>query len=106
MQYVPKTGWSQESIQQAVESFGLPGVAHGLFKQGPGDLIEFYESNCNRDLVKYMETLLSSEQPYVLWHYNITIYMIEVTQGNVHIHLRCCTYYLINIIIIIIKTLS
>ena len=31
MQFVPEHGWSQQSIQLAVEQEGMPSVAHGIF---------------------------------------------------------------------------
>ncbi|XP_060802382.1 ubiquinone biosynthesis protein COQ9, mitochondrial isoform X2 [Amyelois transitella] len=56
LEYVPKSGWSVESISAGAEATGYPGVAHGLFPNGGGDLVHYFNVKCNEQLVVQMKS--------------------------------------------------
>ncbi|XP_050351811.1 ubiquinone biosynthesis protein COQ9, mitochondrial-like isoform X2 [Nymphalis io] len=56
LDYVLKTGWSIESLAQGAEAVGYPGVAHGLFPNGGGDLVHYFNITCNENLVEQMKS--------------------------------------------------
>lgn len=60
LQFVSKHGWSVESIQRGAESINYPGVAHGLFPNGPIELIQHFYIKCNRELIYQLQKELSS----------------------------------------------
>ncbi|CAH2039726.1 unnamed protein product, partial [Iphiclides podalirius] len=53
--FVLKSGWSVESLSQGAEAAGYPGITHGLFPNGGGDLIHYFNVKCNDNLVEAME---------------------------------------------------
>ncbi|CAG9793794.1 unnamed protein product [Diatraea saccharalis] len=56
LEYVPKTGWSVESLSAGAESAGYPGITHGLFPNGGGDLVHYFNVKCNENLVEQMKS--------------------------------------------------
>ncbi|XP_049874116.1 ubiquinone biosynthesis protein COQ9, mitochondrial-like isoform X2 [Pectinophora gossypiella] len=54
LEYVPKSGWSVESLSAGAEAAGYPGVSHGLFPNGGGDLVHHFNVKCNELLVEQM----------------------------------------------------
>ncbi len=62
LDYVPQYGWSQKSIQKALTSYGLPS-SHTLSSRGPDILIEFFETNANKQLFQYIVELQTGETP-------------------------------------------
>ncbi|CAH0729642.1 unnamed protein product, partial [Brenthis ino] len=56
LEFVQKSGWSVESLAQGAEAAGYPGIAHGLFPNGGGDLVHFFNVTCNESLVEEMKT--------------------------------------------------
>lgn len=57
LDFVPKSGWSVESISAGAEAAGYPGVAHGLFPNGGGDLVHYFNVRCNDQLVEHMKSV-------------------------------------------------
>ncbi|XP_063828105.1 ubiquinone biosynthesis protein COQ9, mitochondrial-like isoform X2 [Ostrinia nubilalis] len=55
LEYVPKTGWSVESLSAGAEAAGYPGITHGLFPNGGGDLVHYFNVKCNESLVEQMK---------------------------------------------------
>ncbi|XP_068618180.1 ubiquinone biosynthesis protein COQ9, mitochondrial-like isoform X2 [Battus philenor] len=55
LEFVPKLGWSVESLSQGAEAAGYPGIAHGLFPNGGGDLVHYFNIKCNEQLVDEMK---------------------------------------------------
>lgn len=60
LQFVTKTGWSLESITAGAESAGYPGITHGLFRNGGGDLVHYFNMKCNEELVSLMKNVSTS----------------------------------------------
>ncbi|GBP19900.1 Ubiquinone biosynthesis protein COQ9, mitochondrial [Eumeta japonica] len=56
LEYVDKHGWSIESLIAGAEAVGYPGVTHGLFPNGGGDLVHHFNIKCNEILVEQMKT--------------------------------------------------
>lgn len=56
LDFVPKHGWSVESISAGAEAAGYPGVTHGLFPNGGADLVHYFNVRCNDNLVKKMKS--------------------------------------------------
>ncbi|XP_045495592.1 ubiquinone biosynthesis protein COQ9, mitochondrial-like isoform X2 [Colias croceus] len=56
LEFVTKTGWSVESLAQGAEAVGYPGITHGLFPNGGGDLVHYFNIKCNEQLVEQMKT--------------------------------------------------
>lgn len=57
LEFVPKSGWSVESLSAGAEAAGYPSISHGLFPNGGGDLVHYFNIKCNQELVKYMQTV-------------------------------------------------
>lgn len=56
LEFVTKNSWSVESLSAGAEAAGYPGVAHGLFPNGGGDLIHYFNVKCNDSLVEQMKS--------------------------------------------------
>ncbi|CAK1556175.1 unnamed protein product [Leptosia nina] len=55
LDFVPKSGWSVESLASGAEAAGYPGITHGLFPNGGGDLVHYFNVKCNEQLVEQMK---------------------------------------------------
>nr|XP_034831686.1 uncharacterized protein LOC117988626 isoform X2 [Maniola hyperantus] len=56
LDFVAKSSWSVESLAQGAEAAGYPGVSHGLFPNGGGDLVHYFNITCNEKLVEEMKS--------------------------------------------------
>ncbi|KPI91685.1 Ubiquinone biosynthesis protein COQ9, mitochondrial [Papilio xuthus] len=56
LDFVPKFGWSVESLSHGAEAAGYPGITHGLFPNGGGDLVHYFNVKCNEELVEKMKS--------------------------------------------------
>ncbi|KAI5645469.1 COQ9 domain-containing protein [Phthorimaea operculella] len=54
--FVPKSGWSVESLSAGAEAAGYPGISHGLFPNGGGDLVHYFNVKSNEKLVELMKS--------------------------------------------------
>ena len=67
LSFVGEHGWSLEAVQAGVKSLELPGVAHGVLKNGGHDLLKYFEEECNSHLASYLrddlEPSLFNEEP-------------------------------------------
>jgi len=57
--HVAADGWSKEALVAGCEDLGLDGMAHGIFTRGPAELIDHYNSECNKQLITYMEQVIA-----------------------------------------------
>lgn len=57
LEYVPKSGWSVDSLTAGAEAAGYPGITHGLFPNGGGDLVHYFNVKCNENLVDQMKNV-------------------------------------------------
>lgn len=57
LEFVTKSGWSVDSLARGAEAAGYPGVSHGLFPNGGGDLVHYFNVTCNEKLVEEMKTV-------------------------------------------------
>lgn len=55
LKYVPVHGWSTESIIKGADELGYPGIAHGMFADGPIELISHFYSKCNVELISQLK---------------------------------------------------
>jgi len=63
LELVSTHGWTKAAIVAAAESYGYPGVAHGMFPGGAADLANYYYSKCNAQLRAEMEAESGEEIP-------------------------------------------
>ncbi|XP_022830308.1 ubiquinone biosynthesis protein COQ9-B, mitochondrial-like isoform X2 [Spodoptera litura] len=56
LQFVPKNGWSVESLSAGAKAAGYPTITHGLFPNGGADLVHYFNVRCNERLVDAMKT--------------------------------------------------
>ncbi|KAL4703285.1 hypothetical protein ACJJTC_015417 [Scirpophaga incertulas] len=56
LQFVTHSGWTTESLTAGAEAAGYPGITHGLFPNGGGDLVHYFNVQCNENLVDQMKT--------------------------------------------------
>ncbi|XP_071959228.1 ubiquinone biosynthesis protein COQ9-A, mitochondrial-like [Antedon mediterranea] len=54
LQFVSKYGWSIDALSEGAIAVGYPGVAHGMFERGGGDLLHFFVAKCNRKLAEHL----------------------------------------------------
>lgn len=52
---MPQLGWSKDTICKGAEVVGYPGVIHGMFTRGGGDLIHYFQSSSNFKLVEILK---------------------------------------------------
>lgn len=57
LEFVPKSGWSVESLSSGAKAAGYPTIAHGLFPNGGGDLVHYFNVRCNEQLVEHMKSV-------------------------------------------------
>lgn len=57
LQFVTKSGWSVESLSSGAKAAGYPTITHGLFPNGGGDLVHYFNIKCNEQLVDDMKTV-------------------------------------------------
>ncbi|XP_065162577.1 ubiquinone biosynthesis protein COQ9, mitochondrial [Atheta coriaria] len=53
--YVKELGWSKEAIAAGACEVGYPGVTHGMFTRGGGDLVLYFQKSSNLKLVDFMK---------------------------------------------------
>ncbi|CAB3259751.1 unnamed protein product [Arctia plantaginis] len=61
LQFVPKSGWSIESLSSGAKAVGYPTITHGLFPNGGADLVHYFNIKCNEKLVDQMKSWPSEE---------------------------------------------
>lgn len=59
LQFVKTHGWSPEAIAHGAESINYPGVIHGMFPNGGIELIHYFYTKCNRELIEQLQKELS-----------------------------------------------
>lgn len=57
LEFVPKNGWSVDSLSAGAKAAGYPSITHGLFPNGGADLVHYFNVRCNEDLVARMKTV-------------------------------------------------
>lgn len=57
LKFVNEKGWSVATLSAGAEAAGYPGITHGLFPNGSGDLVHFFNIKCNEELVRQMKTV-------------------------------------------------
>ena len=62
LDFVTKFGWSVESLSAGAKAAGYPTITHGLFPNGGGDLVHYFNIKCNEKLVDAMKTVSEYEQ--------------------------------------------
>lgn len=60
--FVPEHGWSKESISKGAQSIGYPGIIHGMFTKGGGDLIHYLQTSSNSKLVEFLKRFQNETQ--------------------------------------------
>jgi len=53
--FVVKLGWSKNAISAGAEAVGYPGITHGMFSRGGGDLVYYFQKTSNQKLVEYLK---------------------------------------------------
>ena len=57
LRQVTKHGWSEEALREGARSVGVAELDDGLFPNGGGDLVQYFEKQCHDDLVQYLQDL-------------------------------------------------
>lgn len=57
LDFVTQTGWSVESLSSGAKAAGYPSITHGLFPNGGGDLVHYFNIRCNEQLVTEMKSV-------------------------------------------------
>lgn len=55
LKFVPEKGWSKDAISAGANVAGYPGIVHGLFPGAGADLINFFQSDSNKQLVEILK---------------------------------------------------
>lgn len=53
--FVHDLGWSKEALSAGAESVGYPGITHGMFARGGGDLVMHFQKSSNKRLVDFLK---------------------------------------------------
>ncbi|XP_030750110.1 ubiquinone biosynthesis protein COQ9, mitochondrial-like isoform X3 [Sitophilus oryzae] len=59
--FVIELGWTKECLSKGAEQVGYPGISHGMFTRGAGDLVHYFNTSSNEKLV---ETLKQFQEEY------------------------------------------
>ena len=51
---MPIHGWTTKSLSEAAKHEGYPGIAHGMFPRGGGDIVHHFVKECNAQLAEQM----------------------------------------------------
>lgn len=62
LKFVIEKGWSQEAISLGAESINYPGVVHGIFPMGAIELIAYFYTKCNRELIEQLQREVSDTE--------------------------------------------
>lgn len=65
LSHVNSMGWSKEAIAAGAQELGYPGVTHGMFTRGGGDLVHYFQQSSNQKLVHYMQTKVYPYQKHI-----------------------------------------
>ena len=57
LRFVRELGWSNATLKEGAKSAGFDGEESTLFPDGPGELVNLFEKDCNDRLYVYMEKL-------------------------------------------------
>lgn len=60
--HVETLGWSKQALAKGAESLGYPGIAHGMFNRGGGELVDYFSSKCNKELIRFMEDMRAQQE--------------------------------------------
>ncbi|XP_049819756.1 ubiquinone biosynthesis protein COQ9, mitochondrial isoform X1 [Aethina tumida] len=55
LKFVPELGWTKEALSAGAQTVGYPGVAHGIFQSGGGDLVHYFQLSSNKKLVDILK---------------------------------------------------
>nr|XP_054764828.1 ubiquinone biosynthesis protein COQ9, mitochondrial-like [Lytechinus pictus] len=61
LEFVPIHGWTVKSLAEAAKHEGYPGVAHGMFPRGGGDLMHHFVRECNAQLAEQLASEASKD---------------------------------------------
>ena len=93
LEFVPIHGWTVKSLAEAAKHEGYPGVAHGMFPRGGGDLMHHFVRECNAQLADQLALEASK----------------EVEEGERYVHAHVTTfpflfglYYFIDSFVVIL----
>lgn len=56
--FVRELGWSKSALSAGAKAIGYPGVTHGIFSRGGGDLIYYFQKTSNEKLVEYLKQVI------------------------------------------------
>ncbi|XP_044746495.1 ubiquinone biosynthesis protein COQ9, mitochondrial [Coccinella septempunctata] len=55
LKFVPEKGWTKDAVTAGAHVAGYPGVVHGLFPGAGADLVNFFLSDSNKQLVEILK---------------------------------------------------
>lgn len=62
--FVSTNGWSRQTISKGAQSIGYPGIVHGMFPHGGIELVHYFYSRCNQELIEQMKLELETNKSY------------------------------------------
>jgi len=57
LQKVKTFGWTVEALSTGAEENGLPGIAHGMFPDGPVELVNYFIEKCNIEMIQKLSSM-------------------------------------------------
>lgn len=64
--FVHSKGWSKEAIAAGAQAVGYPGITHGMFARGGGDLVQYFQQTSNQKLVEYMKSKVEKQHLFII----------------------------------------
>ncbi|XP_060521029.1 ubiquinone biosynthesis protein COQ9, mitochondrial isoform X2 [Cylas formicarius] len=58
--FVLELGWSREALSRGAQCVGYPGITHGIFTRGGGDLVHYFNTTSNLRLLDILKELRHS----------------------------------------------
>lgn len=62
--FVSNYGWSRETISKGAQSIGYATIVHGMFPNGGVELVHYFYSRCNKQLIEQLKSELDTSKSY------------------------------------------
>ncbi len=62
--FVLTHGWCRQTISKGAQSIGYPGIVHGMFPNGGIELVHYFYSRCNQQLIEQLKIELNTTKEY------------------------------------------
>lgn len=77
LEHVKVHGWSKDALAEGAKSVGYPGISHGMFARGGAELVNFFQTVSNQNLVKFLKAVRLPALGIIHYIHNCTLLQNE-----------------------------